>query len=65
MHDEETITIDVERLRSDMRNECMGAYFGGGFGGALIESFDVDSASPEKLVQMARQHGINLKNYLI
>ncbi len=65
MHDEETITIDVERLRSDMRNECMGAYFGGGFGGALTESFDVDSASPEKLVQMARQQGINLRNYQV
>ena len=38
----ETITIDIDRLRDDMRDECLGAYFGGGFGAALIESFDVD-----------------------
>lgn len=28
---EETITIDVDRLRNDMRDECLGAYFGGRF----------------------------------
>ena len=47
---QETITIDVDRLRDDMRDECLGAYFGGGFGAAHIESFDVDRATPEKLV---------------
>ena len=47
---QETITIDVDRLRDYMRDECLGAYFGGGFGAALIESFDVDRATPEKLV---------------
>ena len=59
------ITIDIDRLRSDMRDECMGAFFGGGFGGALIESFDVDNASPEELVQMAQRQGINLYNYQV
>lgn len=59
------ITIDIDRLRSDMYDECMGAFFGGGFGGALIESFDVDNASPEELVQMAQRQGINLYNYQV
>ena len=62
---EKTITIDVERLRKDMYNECMGAFFGGGFGGALTESFDVDKASPEKLVNMAKRQGIDLRKYEI
>lgn len=61
----EEITIDIDRLRSDMHDECMGAFFGGGFGGALIESFDVDNASPEELVQMAQRQGINLYNYQV
>ena len=60
---QETITIDVDRLRDDMRDECLGAYFGGGFGAALIESFDVDRMAPEKLVEMAQSQGIDLRNY--
>lgn len=62
---EETITIDVDRLRDDMRDECLGAYFGGGFGAALIESFDVDRATPEKLVEMAQNQGIDLRKYQV
>lgn len=62
---QETITIDIDRLRDDMRDECLGAYFGGGFGAALIESFDVDRATPEKLVEMAQNQGIDLRRYKI
>lgn len=60
---QEIVTIDVDTLRSDMRDECFGAFFGGGFGGALIESFDVDRATPEKLVEMAQNQGIDLRKY--
>lgn len=62
---QETITIDIDRLRDDMRDECLGAYFGGGFGAALIESFDVDRVTPEKLVEMAQNQGIDLRRYKI
>ena len=34
--------IDIEKLRKDLRDESLGAYFGGGFGASLIESFDID-----------------------
>ena len=61
----EKVEIDIERLREDLRNECMGAYFGGGFGGALVQSFDVDSASPAKLIAMAREMGIDIELYEI
>lgn len=59
------MTIDIDALREDMRNECYGAFFGSGFGGALIESFDVEDASPEELVQMAQRKGINLNKYRV
>ena len=62
---QETITIDIDRLRDDMRDECLGAYFSGGFGAALIESFDVDRATPEQLVEMAQNQGVNLRDYQI
>ena len=63
--DDEMITIDVDELRDDMRNECLGAFFGGGFGGALVESFDVDRATPEELVEMAQRQGIDLRRYQV
>lgn len=61
----EEITIDIDQLRNDLREDCLGAYFGGGFGAALIESFDVDRATPEQLVEMAQRQGINLRNYQV
>lgn len=63
--DDEKITIDFDELRDDLRNECLGAFFGGGFGGALVESFDVDRATPEELVEMAQRQGINLRRYQV
>ena len=63
--DDEMITIDVDELRNDLRNECLGAFFGGGFGGALVESFDVDRAEPEQLVEMAQNQGIDLRRYQV
>ena len=55
--------IDVDKLRKDMRDDCLGAYFGGGYGAALIESIDLDKASDVELLNMAKQHGVNLNNY--
>ncbi len=62
---QEKITIDIDKLRNYMRDECLGAYFGGGFGGALIESFDVDRATHEELVKMALNQGIDLRKFQV
>lgn len=55
--------IDVDKLREDMRNEDLGAFFGGGFGGALVEAIDIERASDEELVDMALKQGIDLRKY--
>ena len=57
--------IDIDKLRQDILDDCYGAFFGGGFGGALIESFDVQKASPEELVEAAQRKGIDLRKYCI
>ena len=62
---DETITIDVDKLRNDMWEECLGAYFGGGYGAALVESFDVDREEHEQLVKMAQNQGIDLYRYQV
>ncbi len=59
------ITIDLDALREDMKRDCYGAFFGAGFGGALIESFDIEDASPEELVEMAQDKGIDLRKYQV
>ena len=55
--------IDVDALREAIKNECYVAAFGGGFGAALMESFDVDSASPQELVAMAQRWGIDVSRF--
>jgi hypothetical protein len=62
---EEKITIDIEKLRKDMREDNLGAFFGGGFGGAMVEAGDINRVSDEKLVEMAQRKGINLRNYQV
>lgn len=59
------ITIDLDALREDMKQDCYGAFFGAGFGGALIESFDIEAATPEELVKMAVDQGIDLRKYQV
>lgn len=58
------VTIDIESLREDLRGEDLGAYFGGGFGGALLEAFDIDSATPEELIKIAQDKGVDLQRYM-
>ena len=57
------MTIDISKLRKDMLNGSYGAFFGGGFGGAMMQSFDIENASPQQLVQMAQKQGIDLRHY--
>ena len=37
--------IDVDELRSDLIKDSYGAAFGGGFGGALVQAFDIERAT--------------------
>ena len=57
------MTIDIEELRKDLKQECYGAFFVGSFGGALMESFDIECASPEELIEIADEKGIDLEKY--
>ena len=63
--DDNYITIDVDALRQDMINDSYGAFFGGGFGGAMVEACDINHASDEELVEIAKKKGINLWKYKV
>ena len=47
-------SIDISRLREELENEAMGAFYGGGFGGALIEKEDIENMTDEELLDFAR-----------
>lgn len=55
--------IDIEALRNDLLEEDYGAYFAGGFGGAMAESFHIQDASPEQLIRLAKERGFDLCDY--
>jgi len=55
--------IDIEKLRDDLKMNCYGAFYEGGFGGALIQSFDLEQASPQTLIKIAQDYGVNLEQY--
>lgn len=57
------MTIDIDKLREDLKKECMGAFFGGGFGGAFMEASDITYASAEELIEMALRYGMDLSKY--
>lgn len=58
--DERNDDINIEKLRRKVTDELEGAYFAGGFGGALMESIEAETASDEELLRIARRNGIRL-----
>ena len=59
----DTNSIDVAKLRSDMVDECMGAAFGGGFGGAFLEASDINNGTEEQIIEIAKRKGIDFDKY--
>lgn len=57
--------VDIERLRQDMLNDCYGAFYGGGYGGALFSSFEIEREGGQELVDQAERMGYNLLDYII
>ena len=55
--------IDCEELREYLIQECLGGFFVGGFGEGLIVISDIEHASPEKIIEIAKKQGINLKKF--
>ncbi len=55
------ITIDIDKLRKYMLDNSYGAFFVGDFGGALAEAADIENASDEELIEMAKRKGIDLR----
>ena len=59
------VTNNVEALRQDLLAESRAAFYGGGFGGAMYESFEIERATPQELVNIAERWGIDVRAYIV
>ena len=56
--------IDYEELRKNLSQDALGDFYGGGFGGALIQAEEIKKLPRDKLLEYARKEGININNYM-
>ena len=54
---------DLHAIRKALLDELHAAYFGGGFGAAMVEFEDVKRASDDELLKIAKKKGINIEKY--
>ena len=59
------MNYNFEKLRNDLKEECLGAMFAGGFGMAVVDLTDIERASNEQLLKYAKQFGFDLRKYQI
>lgn len=57
------LNVDIVKLRKYMLDNSYGAFFVGDFGGALAEAAEIEKASDEELIEMAKRQGIDLRRF--
>ena len=55
--------FDIDGLRDDLEDDSYAAFFAGGYGGAMIEAFEIEEASDEEVLRIAQEKGYNLGLY--
>ena len=55
--------IDDEKMRDDLKRDCLGAFFSGNYGAALIDVSNIEMASSEELLKIAQRLGKNVNEY--
>ena len=59
------VTIDVEALRQELLMDAEAAFYGGGYGGAMMEAFEIERATPQELVAIAERAGVDVRKYIV
>lgn len=54
---------NIEELRKDLI-DYFGTAMSNGFGMAVIDLSEIENASPEKLIYIAKKNGFNLNKYM-
>lgn len=56
--------IDYEKLRKDLSEDSYAAAFSG-FGAFFLDAVDVEKASDEELLEIAKRRGVSLNKFII
>ncbi len=59
MYDE----IDIDRLRQDLEDDCLGIMFNIS-PAAVMELSEIENATDEEIIEIARRNGYDLTRYL-
>lgn len=54
---------NIEELRRDLM-DYYGSAMSNGFGMTVIDLSEIENASPEKLISIAKKLGVDLRNYI-
>ena len=60
---EKKMYYNIEELRRDLM-DYYGTAMNSGFGMAVIDLSEIENASPEKLINIAKKLGVDLRNYI-
>ncbi len=55
--------MDIERIRKDLLDNLKGAYFIEGYGGAIMEAHDIENVSPDEIIELAAEQGLDPNKY--
>ena len=56
--------IDYEKLRKDLSEDSCAAAFSG-LGASFLDAVDVEKASDEELLEIAKRRGFSINKYMI
>lgn len=59
------MVLDVDSLRNDLISYFEGVFYIGGYGAAIIDITNVESASVNELIEIANRNNFNLNDYII
>lgn len=57
--------IDIEKLREDLIQYYLGAFFIGGFGAASLDASSLYNASNEEVIKIAIENNFDLDKYSV
>lgn len=58
-------SIDIERLKSDLKSFLGGGVIIGGYGGMIDDYEKIDNASLDTLIEIANQYNVPIEDYII
>lgn len=64
-NNDKNLSYNFEKLRKDLKEECLAAMFAGGFGMAIVDLTDIERASNEQLLKYANKFGLNFDKYTL